>query len=203
MTKIYKYDEETKQAAIDLYCQGSSVLEIAEMLEISKAAISRWTIDIETYHENRYIEISDTDSAWTAGILDGEANFNIHVSHGNYQASIRVSTTTPIMTTKLHLLWDGSLNGPMIKGHMTPVYQWTISRRSDLKFMLEKILPYLTIKSDHAKIILEYIERFPGREITRQNLTDEDRLEAAQFRDNIQSINSLKGGAKLRRQQSA
>lgn len=109
----------------------------------------------------------DTELAYLAGIMDGEGFFSVR----KRTDSVRIVNQIGIVNTDLGLLewiqerFSGKVYPrPPVKGHPTwkMKYEWRIFNR-DLDIILPAILPYLVVKAQQAKLVIELRDTFKVR----------------------------------------
>lgn len=107
------------------------------------------------------MEISETDRAYTAGLIDadeciyiGEANKGSH----NYQIRVECKMTSIEPVKFLKNIWNGSFTSYQPKGNRKRVYSWT-AQGKDAKKVLEEIRWYLKYKQNQAWLCLEFLEQ--------------------------------------------
>ena len=112
-----------------------------------------------------------TIAAYIAGLVDGEGSIMLNVAATHFQPSIQVvSTDLSILTWLQQVLGCGAIRPKTQR----PKYdQWTEKRRdqwtfsvnsmSDVKYILELILPYLRVKKRHAELLLLYCKEHVKR----------------------------------------
>jgi hypothetical protein len=116
-----------------------------------------------------------TIAAYIAGLIDGEGSIMLNVAATHFQPSIQVvSTDLSILTWLQQVLGCGTIRPKTQR----PKYdQWTEKRRdqwtfsvclmSDVRYILELILPYLRVKKKQAELLLLYCkEHIPRASIT-------------------------------------
>jgi len=107
---------------------------------------------------------------WTAGIIDGEGSIGIakmkrDTVRYTYQARLTVSNSNLRALEKLQELWGGAIKpmrGNSRQKTWRPTFQWTLSG-INMKKLLQRIIPYLKIKSEQAKLAIHTQERVGGR----------------------------------------
>ena len=112
-----------------------------------------------------YNGMSDTDLAYTAGIMDGEGNIGIYANtsrKGNPVLSlkIRVSSTDEWLPQWLKEQFGGHVGvqlQPEDK-NWKPAWYWTVSCRKAMA-VLEVILPYLHLKKPQAELAIKFQQR--------------------------------------------
>lgn len=123
----------------------------------------------------------EVNMAYTAGILDGDGSFSLLLHRTTtkstwrsfYAPCIQLSNAFKGMSEFLHENFGGSLRikKPQ-KDHHKILYVWSLRSREGCKKMIEKIMPYLVLKKDQAKLILEFlnIDHFDQHECEKFNL---------------------------------
>lgn len=100
--------------------------------------------------------------SYIAGYIDGEGSIDIgkYKDRENPRFRIRVSNTH---LETLELLKEFFGLGGIYKMRLSPngkkkYYQWSVSARLDVVFILKKIIPYLIEKKERAKKVLQEAE---------------------------------------------
>ena len=104
--------------------------------------------------------------AYAAGIIDGHGSFSIikQKTKANpvYYALLQVNSWRKVIIHFLKAEFGGSVStiAPFAKkdgsnGH--PLYRWRIQSRKDVQSVLEKVMPYLKMKSNRARLLLRFI----------------------------------------------
>jgi len=139
----------------------------------------------------------DIDMAYAAGIMDGDGSFSIiklksksnplfypflqfvnrskeviDFAHKNFGGNIFAS--------KRHVCKDGTLGNQ--------IYRWRLRSSSNVKPVLEKIIPFLKIKKTRAQFLLEFTENFVferGKILSLEKLAERERyyLKMINFND--------------------
>jgi hypothetical protein len=123
----------------------------------------------------------ELDMAYAAGILDGDGSFSLllHRSvtkntwRSFYHPCIQLSNAYKGMSEFLKEKFGGSLRikKPQ-RDHHKVLYVWSLRSREGCKNLIDKILPYLKLKNDQAKLMLEFltIDHFNQHEGEKYNL---------------------------------
>lgn len=110
--------------------------------------------------------MSQTDTAYIAGLVDGEGTVTLSRRHRSENRHVVISisnTDRPLLEYVLNSVGAGKItNKRTSQSHHTPSYTYTISNRQALAF-LNQIFPYLkTYKAKRSDIILrDYIRLTP------------------------------------------
>ena len=116
------------------------------------------------------MKISDTGYAWAAGLLEGEACFDIRPSNAlkrdpdNKQARIIVVMTDLDVLERLKDIFGGNINEvkspSMVKPENKTAYRWLLSQRSEVFNCLLHIRPYmLKRRGERCDELFEFLER--------------------------------------------
>ncbi len=122
---------------------------------------------MKDYKEKRLIKIG-----YTAGILDGEGS--IQINPGNYPnnrynylaPSIQISSNHKLTLMKLKNYWKiGTITSWISKNSPKKniSYNWRIYGRKNIEKFLKILVPFLSIKKQKAKLMLEFCKYCPGR----------------------------------------
>ena len=107
---------------------------------------------------------SQTTLAYAAGILDGEGHFSIifHRPHNRHHAIVGVMNTNKDLMEWLKSTFGGAIYhrvGPYNKPHWKDRYEWRLHQRAQ-EAVLPSVLPFLIIKREQAKLIIEFRRTF-------------------------------------------
>ena len=100
------------------------------------------------------LDLTETDIAWIAGLLEGEGYFGIDGRQRNYKVSksppapfIKISMVDEDIIQKLSKLLDKSYFSPSRKTVTgKQVYTLHIGEKEKVLFVLQKILPYMGVR---------------------------------------------------------
>ena len=112
------------------------------------------------------IKMDQTDTAYIAGLIDGEGTVTLSRRHRNENRQLVVSisnTDRPLLEYVLNTVGAGKITGKRTsQSHHTPSYTYSISNRQALE-LLNQIISYLkTYKAKRSEIILrDYIRLTP------------------------------------------
>lgn len=112
------------------------------------------------------MNLSDTEKAYIAGIIDGEGSLsignmrsNVRKRIANFKPVIRVAVTNPDLPLYLKEKIGGGIT---IVEHKTvnlkTQYAWYISGKKNIVVLLQLLMPYLIIKKKQAQLFLEYFK---------------------------------------------
>jgi hypothetical protein len=130
------------------------------------------------------MSVKKTKAAYIAGIMDGEGSFTISYSEP-YNAFIQYvgfNSTDVKLTNWAVKFWGGSSKLQKRKNappNARDIWRWRIHGHSKMEKFLLAIIPYLVIKIEQAKIMLEFVRM-------HRKYAPEKRLELVQ---KIQSLN--------------
>lgn len=125
---------------------------------------------IKWVHHDRSVE-TDTSKfeswksnlihAYHAGLLDGENTLSLQCypnSKGspNFKKTI-IFTNTFLPVVEQFLLYGGNIRVTPATGNRVAKYDWQVCDKHDQEKFLLKMLPYLIVKREPAKILLEYL----------------------------------------------
>jgi hypothetical protein len=100
---------------------------------------------------------------YLAGIIDGEGC--ITVGRGirengviNYNSIVMVTNTNKAVIEWLHEQFGGMYYGSKPNNLVSkPSYRWRLLKKKDIELLLLAIIPYLIIKKEQAKVLLEFV----------------------------------------------
>ena len=102
----------------------------------------------------------DIEMAYMAGILDGDGSFSVMKSHNAYYPCIQLSNAFKGMSEYLFEKFKGSkrVKKPQ-QPHHKPLYVWSVRGLGSAKNVLNKVIPFLVLKKERAKFMLDFIEK--------------------------------------------
>jgi hypothetical protein len=96
---------------------------------------------------------------WLAGFFDNDGNFCIYEYKGKnsiiFDSWIGVFNTVPNVISYVQQRITGSIT--MSKGSKFPIWKW-ICCQKDSKFVCESVYPYLKIKKDQCRLVMNFLE---------------------------------------------
>lgn len=104
--------------------------------------------------------MSETDLAYAAGLMDGEGCIHIARSRNSYTLQITFNQTDSIIAPWLYAHFNGYLYKYPKDNYQ--YHEWSIFSNKAVDF-LKKILPYLTLKKDQAKLAIQFQEERNAR----------------------------------------
>lgn len=125
---------------------------------------------IQWTHHDRSVETDTSEfeswkpnliHAYHAGLMDGENTISLQCypnSKGsqNFKKTI-IFTNTFRPVVEQFLLYGGRINTTPANGNRLTKYDWQIFNQHDQERFLLNVLPYLIVKREPAKILLEYL----------------------------------------------
>jgi hypothetical protein len=99
---------------------------------------------------------------YLAGILDGEGCLTIGAGQKetctNYNSIVAVQNTSKKLIDWLQAKFGGSVYLSKKETEKTKAaYMWRILKKKDIEILLLAVLPYLVVKREQAKILLEFV----------------------------------------------
>lgn len=111
--------------------------------------------------------MNEIETAWLAGLLEGEGCFGLYQKKSTTGESYPVFTCEIRMTDKdvldkvVEITKLGKVGGPRVNnglGHK-PIFHWKLTKKSEVAFVLKAVLPLMcSRRSDKIKLILETME---------------------------------------------
>jgi hypothetical protein len=109
-------------------------------------------------------DFTDTEYAWAAGFLDGEGCFRLirrqgkgKISHVSRQSYIGASQTVREPLDKLAEMFGGKVR---IQKRLTvsgkTAWHWEVNGAETVRNCIIKLLPYLMVKQNQAKVVLAF-----------------------------------------------
>jgi hypothetical protein len=109
----------------------------------------------------------EIEMAYAAGILEGDGSFSLLLHRSTtkdswrsfYHPCIQLSNAFEEMSKWLHERFDGSLRikKPQ-QSHHKILYVWSLRSKEKCKNLIERIIPYLKLKSQQAKLMIDFID---------------------------------------------
>lgn len=138
--------------------------------------------------------LSETELAYAAGVIDGEAHVGIKRDRPDvrrkstgYTPEVKVEMVDEELVRWLHARFGGRLRGPRrTRQHRRPVYVWATLGQNSVD-VLRAVAPYLVVKRRHAGLIVDFWERrvnFNGRAVPAEEM---DRRQA--YYDAVKRLN--------------
>lgn len=121
--------------------------------------------------------------SYTGGIVDGEGAVTlVRGTSGYYQCRLSVSNTCKELLEQVRATYGGSPVQAM-KAHprYKQAYVWCLNGQAAAP-VLRKLLPFLIVKREHAKIALEFLETCTcgsGKHLTEEQFEHAERLALA------------------------
>ena len=127
---------------------------------------SKYTVIAKTWEHTVGFNLTDTQKAYLAGLVDGEGNIRAGVLSKNPDKYNRFETELRVTNTNLDVLtWIARTTqvgvigkSKKMKEYHTQCYYWTVRTRKQVQGLLTQLLPFMIIKQERARRILELIE---------------------------------------------
>jgi len=161
-------NQEEIEMWIDAAKNGKTISEVASEFNRSTATICKYVPSgifgcRGGLRDSDKVVLSPSDAAYLAGIIDGEGSISLLKIVRNNKTFI--SPVITITNTDKKLVdWVVSVypNGVWRVRQRDATHklvnEWALNKISDVAHLLSQLLPYLTIKKDKAKIVLEFCE---------------------------------------------
>jgi hypothetical protein len=111
-------------------------------------------------------DLSPTQAAYFAGIIDGEGCISIRKSECNkfersprYAARITVGNTSRHLIEQIFLLFGGSVAYRFGTTKKRPCWLWSLQSRK-AREVIRVVRPYLVVKVEQADLLAEFIDNF-------------------------------------------
>jgi len=122
-------------------------------------------------------DLTKGEASYIAGLIDADGNLGLYKQKYGYMTIISIGSANEDL-----IRWLKKTVGDMsvttsnpdpdhIRGceSMKTTYRFNIYAKVDVEKVLEKILPYLTIKKSEAEVMLKYVKgKIRGREAVKQ-----------------------------------
>lgn len=102
--------------------------------------------------------------AWLAGIFDGEGTITTTKNNGTTRPLLQVTNTNQPLLTEVQTLLNELVKRPVRaclqqrgKLSVKPCYYLYVTKQSEVKLVLEALIPYLIGKREQAVLLLEYV----------------------------------------------
>ena len=99
--------------------------------------------------------MTETEWAYTAGIIDGEGCLSITFREypSKWELSVSVGGTDKRLLIWLSDRFGGAITPMKRTGNRQPAYLWRVPKRQ-LQSMLNGVMPYLVVKREQAEVLL-------------------------------------------------
>lgn len=98
---------------------------------------------------------------WAAGFLDGEARFGLAAHHFGPVARIEVVQKVSAPLELLQRLFGGHVRPRQVPRFKEVYWHWGLTRKADVKRLLEETIPWLVVKRRQAELLLEAVQIAP------------------------------------------
>jgi hypothetical protein len=107
----------------------------------------------------QYEKLSKEELSYIAGIIDGEGSISIHYSKNTLQPYLAIANTNQELILWLKQKIGGSYYAKKRYKPQHRVCYILVVKGLRLRMLFEKLLPYLIVKKQHAKIVIEFCLR--------------------------------------------
>lgn len=111
---------------------------------------------------------------YIAGLLDGEGTFTVRWNRRarspSFQTYIAVSMTNEEVISLLSKILQVTYSCKLREKGRRPYYMLRITTKHEIVMILEKLLPWLIVKREHAQIILEFIALKERKKFARKEI---------------------------------
>lgn len=112
-------------------------------------------------------QVTDTDLAWAAGIVDGEGCIHmVAIPPHHWSVKVSVGNTDARITIALQRLFDGGIHTYQKRAPRRPIHVWSKQGDEAMEF-LRIIRPFLVGKQDQADVAIEAREYQRANRYTR------------------------------------
>lgn len=126
-------------------------------------------LDFQLNHLSRNSHLSADELAWMAGFFDGEGSIEIRHTRptyanrfGAYRLIVHVSQIEREVLNTYCVFGGKVIELDTAKGEHSASYRWRAFANNAKRF-LERVLPYLKVKTELAKIAIEFQKRIGGK----------------------------------------
>ncbi len=110
--------------------------------------------------------MSDTDLAYIAGFFDGEGSIFVSKSKKQYFLTVSISNTNLLVLESIRRIMGGGISkSPDKRENCSQLFRLRLYCNEAKKF-LERILPYLKIKKEQAKLAIEFQSKMEMGKLT-------------------------------------
>ena len=95
------------------------------------------------------IDLSPTEAAYLAGIIDGEGTIGKDFNRNTYRLTI--GNTNKALLNWLYDKLGGRIKAKKVREGRTPMYYWVCNQMYIVAQILSAVEPYLIVKKDKAK----------------------------------------------------
>ena len=160
MTRIIPWTEEEMNILRENYITKRGNI-MKELPNRTRSAINTQASKLGLRHRNilRHIELTDTEAAYIAGIVDGEGSINMNAFRKQPIPQVSIANTDIRLINwlmeKLKSLNPHLYTRPATETQK-PVYKIYVANNASVQALLERIVPYMVIKKERAEVMMEF-----------------------------------------------
>lgn len=159
-----RLSESDKNSIREMYMDGVSVPKIASDIGCSESSVWFYAKEIvgarrmQAYvaMKTRCLGLSEIDTGWVAGIVDGEGWVGIGRNKSFLGARISVSSTGKFMVPRFQSLIGGNICTKSACGNWRVQQTWDLYTLSTVRGFCEMVGPFLHVKAEQAKLLAEF-----------------------------------------------
>lgn len=104
------------------------------------------------------LRMSSSDARWLAGVFDCEGWLGSTESHKTFSVKAGIGMATPVLVSHVAKLTGlGKIMKRVIKNpRAKDQYHWVVWRAIEVKQLCKTMLPYLVLKAEQARTILQF-----------------------------------------------
>lgn len=107
--------------------------------------------------EPAQLRLSDVEKSYIAGIIDGEGYIGIYRSKDRYlRPVVNVANTSEVLIDQLRRMTGIGAKYKKTH-HMKSCWSWSVRKFSEIRGLLEAVLPFLVVKRKKAELLLEFL----------------------------------------------
>jgi hypothetical protein len=138
------------------------------------------------------IELSEAEKGYVAGIIDGEGYIGcVIATFGQVSMRVEVGSTSIELVNWLYNKFGGKICARKKKraSHHKDAYVWYMCGKK-IKYFLEPLLPYLIIKSRHAKTAIKICEMIGEIHDSKwKEISEKDKIKKMILVDQMSKLN--------------
>jgi hypothetical protein len=161
-------NDEIKKTVIELMKRGYSQRQMAKIIGCRQTRIRRiqYELGIQPRQLAKHrlwkptVKIPEKEwkIGYLAGLIDGEGSLSVDKDYN--MCSIFIANTSMLLVDWLQKNFGGHIcKFKKRRDNWSESYRWYASRTLDVKIILEAVIPYLTIKQDAARKMLEIVSK--------------------------------------------
>lgn len=144
--------------------------------------------------------VTVSELAYLAGLLDGEGSFTVYGASGrtNYHTVICMSITNEEVVDWIIQRFDGSKYKVQRSGNNEDAIRWHLIGKDSIIELIPEILPFLIIKKLQASLLLRYCIQFKNHP-SGKKISEEDFALREAYCTLFKNLNSVGKGSNVKK----